>query len=211
MEAASGGTLFLDEIANLSLPMQAKILTAIEKRTISRLGSNRPIPVDVRFICATNTDIYREVENGYFRQDLFYRINTIELHLPPLRERGDDIHLLTEFFLRKFNGKYKKRFKGITDDARSKLASYKWPGNVRELQNVVERAVILSSGNRLNANDFIVQPAKMKSENDAESLNLEKNEMEAIEKALKRTGGNLNKAAELLGITRFSLYRKMKK
>jgi len=211
MEAASGGTLFLDEIANLSLPMQAKMLTAIEKRTISRLGSNQSIPVNVRLISATNTDIHREVENGNFRQDLLYRINTIELHIPPLRERGRDIQLLAEYFLQKFSSKYKKQIKGITTDAKTKLESYNWPGNVRELQNAVERAVILSSGNKLTANDFMLQPAETRKKHEPESLNLEQMEQETIEKALKRSEGNMNKAADLLGITRFSLYRKIKK
>ena len=211
MEAASGGTLFLDEIANLSLHAQAKMLTAIEKRTISRLGSNRQIPVDVRLISATNSDIYREVENGNFRQDLLYRINTIELHVPPLRERGHDILLLTEHFLQKYTGKYKKHIKGITSEAKTKLENYNWPGNVRELQNAVERAVILSSGNKLSANDFILQRAEMKKKNETELLNLELIEQKTVEKALERSGGNMRKAAELLGITRFSLYRKIKK
>jgi len=211
MEAASGGTLFLDEISNISLPMQAKMLTAIEKRTISRLGSNQSIPVDVRLISATNTDIYQEVENGNFRQDLLYRINTIELHIPPLRERDNDIVLLAEYFLQKFSGKYKKQIKGITSDAKTKLEKYNWPGNVRELQNAVERAVILSSQNKLTADDFILQPAEKRKKNEQESLNLEMIEQEVIEKALKRSNGNINKAAELLGITRFSLYRKIKK
>ena len=211
MEAASGGTLFLDEIANLSLTMQSKILTAIEKRMISRLGSNQPIPVDVRLICATNADIYREVENGNFRQDLLYRINTIELRVPPLRERGHDVLLLTEYFLQKFNNKYKKQIKGITSDAKVKLGNYNWPGNVRELQNAVERAVVLSAGNKLSAPDFILQPAESKRKKESDSLNLEQIEQEAIEKALERSGGNMNKAADLLGITRFALYRKMKK
>ena len=211
MEAASGGTLFLDEIANLSLPMQAKMLTAIEKRTISRLGSNQSIPVDVRLISATNTNIYKEVENGNFRQDLLYRINTIELHVPPLRERGGDIQLLAEYFLQKFSAKYKKQIKGITSEAKIKLENYSWQGNVRELQNAVERAVILSSGNKLSASDFLLQPAEIKRKNESESLNLELIEQEAIEKAMKRSQGNMNKAAELLGITRFTLYRKIKK
>jgi len=211
MEAASGGTLFLDEIANLSLTMQAKILTAIEKRMISRLGSNQTIPVDVRLICATNSDIYQEVEKGNFRQDLLYRINTIEIHVPPLRERGNDILLLTEYFIQKFNGKYKKQIKGITADAKTKLGNYNWPGNVRELQNAVERAVILSTGNKLSAMDFILQSAELRKKHETELLNLEQIEQETIERALKRSYGNLNKAAELLGITRFALYRKMKK
>jgi DNA-binding NtrC family response regulator len=212
MEAASGGTLFLDEIANLSLPMQAKMLTAIEKRTISRLGSNQPVPVDVRLISATNTNIYREVENGNFRQDLLYRINTIELHVPPLRERGRDIQLLAEHFLQKFNTKYKKHITGITSDAKTKLEKYSWSGNVRELQNAVEREVIHSSGSKLETKDFILQPVEKKKKNEQESsLNLELIEQEAIEKALKRSQGNMNRAAELLGISRFTLYRKIKK
>jgi transcriptional regulator with PAS, ATPase and Fis domain len=211
IEAASGGTLFLDEIANLSLTMQAKMLTAIEKRMISRLGSNHTIPVDVRLICATNSDIYHEVETGNFRQDLLYRINTIELHVPPLRERGSDILLLAEYFIQKFNNKYKKQVKGITADAKTKLENYNFPGNVRELQNIVERAVILSSGSKLNAMDFIVQPAETKRKKEIESLNLELIEQEAIEKALRHSSGNMNKAAELLGITRYALYRKIKR
>ena len=211
MEAASGGTLFLDEIANLSLQMQAKMLTAIEKRTISRLGSNRPIPVDVRLISATNADIYNEVEKGTFRQDLLYRINTIELHIPPLRERGSDILLLTDYFLQKLSVKYKKHIKGINTEAKSKLTHYSWPGNVRELQNIVERAVILSSGSYLEASDFNLQPADSKRKNGHETLNLKQIEQEAIEKALKMSGGNLNKAADMLGITRYTLYRKMNK
>jgi len=211
MEAASGGTLFLNEIANLSLPMQAKILTAIEKKTISRLGANKSIPIDVRLISATNSDIRQEVENGKFRQDLLYRINTIELHLPPLRERGKDIHLLAEYFLKKYTVKYKKHITGISPDAKNKLEYYNWPGNVRELQNAVERAVILSSGNTLNSIDFIFQPHESKRKNEVETFNLEQIEKETIEKALTRSHGNINKAAELLGITRFSLYRKIKK
>jgi len=211
LEAASGGTLFLDEIANLSPPMQAKLLTAIEKQIISRLGSTRMIPVDVRLICATNADIYNEATMNSFRMDLLYRINTIELHIPPLRERGDDIHQLAEYFLKKFAGKYKKPIKGFTADAKIKLSNYSWPGNVRELQNAVERAVILSSGNRLIGNDFIFRATEKTVKRDTETLNLEQIEQEAIEKALSRSGGNMNKASELLGINRFVLYRKLKK
>jgi DNA-binding NtrC family response regulator len=210
MEAASGGTLFLDEIANLSLPMQAKMLTAIEKRTISRLGSNRPIPVDVRLICATNVDIYREVDNGNFRQDLLYRINTIELYIPPLRERGKDILLLATHFVQKYAGKYKKHIQGISTEAKAKLESYSWPGNVRELQNAVERAVILSSEDLLSASDFLLKPTEIPRKDGSETFNLEQIEQEAIEKALKLSEGNISKAAELLGITRYTLYRKMK-
>ena len=211
MEAASGGTLFLDEIANLSLSMQAKLLTTIEKKQITRLGSNKIIPVDVRFICATNADIYRDVEDGRFRQDLLYRINTIELHIPPLRERGNDIILLAEYFVRRFAMKYKKNIQGIAKEVQKKLLAYHWPGNVRELQHAVERALILSDGNILKSCDFILQPTQSHHRKTAESLNLETLEAQTIEKALERTGGNINKAAELLGITRFALYRKLKR
>jgi transcriptional regulator with PAS, ATPase and Fis domain len=191
--------------------MQAKILTAIEKRTISRLGSNRTIPVDVRLICATNSNIYKEVEDGRFRQDLLYRINTIELHIPPLQERGRDIQLLAIYFLRKYSAKYKKKINEITPDAQHILDNYQWPGNVRELQNVVERAVILSSGNKLTANSFILQPTDTGRTVEPKTLNLKQIEQETIEKAMKRSGGSLGKASELLGISRFSLSRKIKK
>ncbi len=211
MEAASGGTLFLDEIANLSLPMQVKMLTAIEKKQITRLGSNKSIPVDVRFICATNADIYQDVEDGHFRQDLLYRINTIELHIPPLRERGNDVILLAKHFMHRFAMKYRKNVHEIAKEAQNKLLDYHWPGNVRELQHAVERALILSDGNILKADDLILQPAQNRKRKTAELLNLEALEAQAIEKAMERTGGNVNKAAELLGITRFTLYRKLKR
>ena len=158
MEVASGGTLFLDEIGNLSLSMQSKLLTAIEKRQISRLGSTRALPIDVRLICATNANIREMVENGQFRQDLLYRINTIEIHIPPLRERGEDIVLLAEFFLKKFAHKYKKEVQGLTREAKQKLMRYPWPGNVRELQHAMERAVILSKAAWLKPNDFMLTP-----------------------------------------------------
>ena len=145
MEAAHGGTLFLDEIGNLPLPMQAKLLTALEKRVITRLGGTEQIPIDVRLICATNAQIRHEVEQGRFRQDLLYRINTIELRIPPLRERGEDILLLAEFFLGRTARKYHKAVTGINREARQKLMRYAWPGNVRELEHAIERAVILTT------------------------------------------------------------------
>ncbi|MDR2056734.1 MAG: sigma-54 dependent transcriptional regulator [Dysgonamonadaceae bacterium] len=209
MEIANGGTLFLDEIGNLSLPMQAKLLTAIEKKQISRLGSTRTLPMDVRFISATNLDIYEAVQSGIFRQDLLYRINTIEIHIPPLRERGQDVLLLANCFLEKFSHKYKKSITGLTKETQNKIRHYSWPGNVRELQNVMERAVILSSDKILKAESITLQSGEKKKE--SENLNLSDIEREAIEKALKRSGGNLNKAAGLLGITRYALYRKIKK
>ena len=212
MEVASGGTLFLDEIGNLSLSMQSKLLTAIEKRQISRLGSTRALPIDVRLICATNANIREMVENGQFRQDLLYRINTIEIHIPPLRERGEDIVLLAEFFLKKFAHKYKKEVQGLTREAKQKLMRYPWPGNVRELQHAMERAVILSKAAWLKPNDFMLtpQPEKKKSELE-EILNLEQLELNAIKRALKLRHGNVSEAAGLLGITRYALYRKMSK
>lgn len=211
MEIASGGTLFLNEIGNLSPAVQAKMLTAIEKKEISRLGSTQTIPIDVRFISATNTDLYQEVENGNFRQDLLYRINTIEIHLPPLRERGNDILLLAEHFLDKFRHKYKRSIEGFSREAKEKIKAYNWPGNVRELQNVVERAVILSPDKILKGTSIILQANERRKTNDNESLNLDKLERNAIEKALIRSNGNMNKAADLLGITRYALYRKIKR
>ncbi|PXV57150.1 regulatory Fis family protein [Dysgonomonas alginatilytica] len=211
MEVASGGTLFLDEIANLSLAMQAKMLTAIEKKHITRLGSTKDIPIDVRYICATNTDIYQAVEDSAFRQDLLYRINTIEIHIPPLRERAGDIILLAEYFLQKFNHKYKKEIQSISQDAKHKLFTYSWPGNVRELQNVMERAVILASAKVLKNDDFILSLHKNRNPRSNEILNLGLLEQNAIENALKRTNGNLNQTAELLGISRYALYRKINK
>lgn len=211
MEIASGGTLFLNEIGNLSPAMQAKLLTAIEKKEITRVGSTRNIPIDVRFISATNADIYRDVINGNFRSDLLYRINTIEIQLPPLRERNKDIILLANHFLEKFAHKYKRPTESFSKGALDKLRNYSWPGNVRELQNVIERAVILSSQKTLQDSNIILQSSERKKKQESENLNLELLERETIEKALHLSSGNVNKAAELLGITRYALYRKIKR
>lgn len=211
MEVASGGTLFLDEIGNLSVSMQSKLLTAIEKKELARLGSTRTLPIDVRLISATNMDIHRMVDEGSFRQDLLYRINTIELHIPPLRERGQDIQLLADHFLARYARKYKKEVTGISRDGRNKLQQYGWPGNVRELQHAIERAVILCSGNTLKADDFMLRPATPSRKSNNEELNLNALEKDAIERALRRADGNVTRAAELLGITRFALYRKLDK
>lgn len=212
MEIASGGTLFLDEIGNLSLQMQSKLLTAIEKRQISRLGSTSVIPIDVRLICATNANILEMVKKGEFRQDLLYRINTIEIHIPPLRERGEDILLLADHFLKKYAHKYKKDIQSLSKDAKQKLMHYHWPGNVRELQHAIERAVIIANTNTLKAENFMltVQEETKESVLD-ETLNLVELERLAIDRAMKRCGGNVSSAAELLGITRFALYRKIGK
>ena len=211
MEVAAGGTLFLDEIGNLSLPMQSKLLTAIEKRQVSRLGSTKVIPIDVRLISATNADINQLVEEGKFRQDLLYRINTIEIHIPPLRERGQDIILLAEHFLQVYSHKYKKEINGMNREAKQKLLKYRWPGNVRELQHAIERAVILSNGTLLKPGDFSFRSLPEKTSTDDEVFNLRELERDAIERAMKRCNGNSSQAAELLGITRYSLYRKLDK
>ena len=211
MEVASGGTLFLDEIGNLSLSMQSKLLTAIEKRQISRLGATKALPINVRLICATNANIRQMVEEGTFRQDLLYRINTIEIHIPPLRERGGDIILLAEHFLQKYAHKYKKEIQGLTREAKQKLLNYGWPGNVRELQHAIERAAILTQNLWLRPDDFMLTPQKEKKNLLDETLNLKELEDMAIKRALKRCSGNVSNAAELLGITRYALYRKLEK
>ena len=211
LEVALGGTLFLDEIGNLSLSMQSKLLTAIEKRRISRLGATKSIPIDVRLICATNADIRQMVEEGTFRQDLLYRINTIEIHIPPLRERGDDIVLLAEHFLQKYAHKYKKEIQGLSREAKQKLLRYSWPGNVRELQHAIERAVILAQFGWLRPDDFMLTPQPEKKSLLDETLNLEELELKAIQRAMKKAVGNVSNAAELLGITRYTLYRKLEK
>lgn len=216
MEVASGGTLFLDEIGNLSLHAQTKLLTAIEKRLITRVGSTKERNIDVRIISATNTDLQSMVEKGIFRQDLMYRINTIEIHIPPLRERGDDVILLAEFFLEKYASKYNKKIKGISRDAKIMLARYGWPGNVRELQHAVERAVIMEESTIIKPYSLMI-PQKDKNSSNAPllqgemTMNLEELERDAIERAMKRANGNISHAAELLGITRYSLYRKLGK
>ena len=211
MEVATNGTLFLDEIGNLSLPMQSKLLTAIEKRQISRLGSTQTVPIDVRLICATNADIRQMVEDGNFRQDLLYRINTIEIHIPPLRERGNDIILLAEHFLNHYARKYKKEMHGLTREAKNKLLKYAWPGNVRELQHTIERAVILGDGSMLKPENFLFHTTSKQKKEEEVILNLEQLERQAIEKALRISNGNISRAAEYLGITRFALYRKLEK
>lgn len=211
MEVATGGTLFLDEIGNLFLPMQSKLLTAIEKRQISRLGSTQAVSIDVRLICATNANIRQMVEEGGFRQDLLYRINTIEIQIPPLRERGDDIILLAEYFLDRYARKYKKEMHGLTREAKNKLLKYAWPGNVRELQHTMERAVILGDGSLLKPENFPFHSTPKQKKEEEVLLNLEQLERQTVEKAMRLSEGNMTRAAEYLGITRFALYRKLEK
>lgn len=216
MEVAGGGTLFLDEIGNLPLLSQAKLLTAIEKREIVRVGGTKPKQIDVRLICATNADLAAMVADGDFRQDLRFRVNTIEIHIPPLRERGEDVILLAEFFLAKFARKYNKEVRSIGREAKKILLSYEWPGNVRELQHAVERAVILEDTTILRAHNLMLAPdsgaaVMKKTKGDELTMNLEELERDAIDRAMKRADGNITRAAELLGITRFALYRKLGK
>jgi DNA-binding NtrC family response regulator len=211
-EIASKGTLFLDEIGNLSLPLQTKLLTAIERREVTRVGSNKSVSVDVRLICATNNDVYDMVAHNLFRQDLLYRVNTVEIHLPPLRERGDDIALLAQHFLKIFSKKYKKSIRGITSGAIKKLMHYAWPGNVRELQHAIERAIIMTETPNLEPDDFILATPRRKSGDlEFDTYNLDEIEQRIIEKVLKQNQGNITQAAQELGLTRTSLYRRMEK
>lgn len=211
-EIASGGTLFLDEIGNLSLPMQAKLLTVLERREITRVGANKPNHINVRLICATNNNIHHMVQNDSFRQDLLYRINTVEIHLPPLRERTSDIPLLSDHFLNIYSKKYRKKIKGISSDAMRKLNQYHWPGNVRELQHALERAVIMSDTDTLQPDDFLLTTRNEKvAEIEIDTYNLEEVEKNIIVKVLKQNQGNVTQAATVLGLTRTSLYRRMEK
>jgi two-component system response regulator HydG len=210
-EIASKGTLFLDEIGNLSLPLQAKLLTAIERREVIRVGSNKPIPFDVRLICATNIDIHHLVEEDRFRQDLLYRINTVEIHLPPLRGRTGDISVLAHHFLKIYSKKYKKSIAKISQAALNKLNHYEWPGNVRELQHALERAIIMCDGNSLEPDDFFFSSKKKQEDVALDTFNLDELEKTVILKVLRQNQGNITQAAKELGLTRTSLYRRMEK
>jgi DNA-binding NtrC family response regulator len=211
-ELASGGTLFLDEIGNLSLAMQAKLLSVLETRRVTRLGSNAPRAIDIRLICATNMPIHEMVARSDFRQDLLYRINTVEIQLPLLRERQEDIALLADHFLRIFSKKYKKRISGISVPALKKLERYQWPGNIRELIHTLERAVILSESQTLQPADFLFPDTEKEVEGVVfDNYNLEDVEKTVIRKALKKHAGNVSHAAGDLGLTRTSLYRRMEK
>ncbi len=209
-ETASGGTLFLDEISNLSLPLQAKLLRALEERRITPLGANKSLAVDIRLLCATNADIYKLMAEKRFRQDLLYRINTVEIHIPPLRDRGDDIVLLADYFTRKYASKYGKSIKKVSAAAMKKLKHYHWPGNVRELRHTIERAIVLSENKTLQTDDFLF-PTIQKEDDLFQDFNLDRIEKLAIKKALTKFGGNITRAAKELGLTRAALYRRMDK
>lgn len=225
-EVASGGTLFLDEIGNVPLHLQTKLLTAIQTKSVTRVGSNIPVPVDIRLICATNRDLLQMVASGQFREDLFFRINTIHLTLPPLRERIEDIVPLAELFVRKYAVKYGKDIGGISDEACKELQQQPWKGNIRELQHVVEKAVILSEKGMLELEDFFpgqqerrgpgrrsrtaVQALK-ESVKRGDVVTLDDMEKELIRVAMRQHDGNLTAVAQQLGITRQTLYNKLKK
>ena len=211
-ELANRGTLFLDEIGNLPLALQTKLLTVLQNRRVTRVGSTTSKEIDIRLVCATNQSLNEMVADSTFRQDLLFRINTIEIHLPPLRERTEDVEALTNHFLKLYASKYKKEVSGCSKETISKLEKHTWPGNVRELQHAVERAVIMSDSNVLEPSDFLLTQET----SDAEQVlfddyNLEEVEKMVLRKALKKHEGNISKAAEELGLTRASLYRRMDK
>jgi len=212
-EIASGGTLFLDEIGNLPPELQAKLLTVIQNREIIKVGSNKPIKIDIRLICATNKPIYDLSGENKFRQDLLYRINTVEIHLPPLRERSGDIPLLAEHFLSIYNRKYKRENLIFESGTLKRLENYSWPGNIRELKHSIERSVILCEGNSLKPTDLFLKEPQTKSGEEEEfaTYNLDEIEKRIIRKALVKYEGNISKAANELGLTRTSLYRRMEK
>lgn len=212
-EVADKGTLFLDEIGNLSMPLQSKLLTVLQKREVTRIGTNKAIPVDIRLICATNMHVHEMVQEHTFRQDLLYRINTVEIFLPPLRERHDDIPQLSNHFLKQYSQKYRKNFSGFTPAAMELLQRYPWPGNIRELQHAIERAIIMAEGDQLDSRDFFFLSAKPASEKVQASvtLNLDDMERSTIQRAIDKNGGNISKAAKELGLTRASLYRRLEK
>ncbi len=209
-ELANGGTLFLDEIGNLSMNLQSKLLSALQSRQITRVGSNNATEVDIRLICATNMPLHQMVKEGRFRQDLLYRINTVEIAIPPLAERVDDIPLLANHFLNYYSRKYRKEVLSISNEAITKLKKYPWPGNVRELQHAIERAVIMADSATLQESDFLFS-RKGNDAPTADTLNLDEVEKAAVAKAIQLHNGNISKAAEELGLTRASLYRRMEK
>lgn len=225
LQAAEGGTLFLDEVGNLPLHLQSRLLTALEQRTVIPVGSNQAIPIDVRIVAATNLEKHKLNDPEYFRQDLLFRLNTVELNLPPLRQRPEDIPTIAEHYIELFCRKYGKTPKTLSDNALQALCADAWPGNVRALRHAVERAIILSDQDTLQAHDFQLDPhntAALNSHPDAmqqpesvlassADLNLDKLEKQAIAQALKQHGYNISHAAKTLGLTRAALYRRMEK
>ncbi len=209
IEVAYGGSLFLDEIGNLDMALQSKLLTVLQNKKVTPIGSSQAIPVDFRLICATNQPLYNMVDDGEFREDLLYRINTIQIELPPLRQRQEDIPVLAQFFLQKFASKYKREIHKIDASAIQKLKKHSWPGNIRELEHVIEKAVILSEGNQLTNSDFYFNDQSV--DDSPDTLNLEENEIRLLRMALRKNDDNVSEAARELGISRKTMYNKMKK
>jgi len=212
MEAAAGGTLFLDEIGNISMYQQAKLLSVLQNKQVIKLGTNQVIPLDFRLVSATNIPIYELAAESKFRKDLIYRINTVEIKLPPLRKRGKDILLLAAFYLKRYAGKYQRTATRFSDEATARLMSYLWPGNVRELQHTIERAVIMSDKEVIGLEDldFTAIEAALP-ENGSDSLQLREIEKETIMKVIDMHKGNITQAAKELGLTRTALYRRLNK
>jgi len=212
-EAASGGTLFLDEIGNISLSQQAKLLTVLQNRQVIRLGTNQPVPIDIRLICATNVPIYELASESRFRKDLIYRINTVEINLPPLRQRGDDIVMLAQHFVKVYAAKYRKPPLHFDEQTIKKLKQYSWPGNVRELQHAIERVVIMAEGEVLQPKDFHFSPleSQPRAPEPLQDMRLDEIEKNTIQKVIDKHQGNITKAAKELGITRTALYRRLGK
>ncbi len=213
-ELANRGTLFLDEIGNLSMPLQAKLLTVLQNRKVSRVGSNKDTPVDIRLICATNMPLYDMVKENRFRQDLLYRINTIEIEIPSLRDRMEDIPMLSAHFLKYYADKYSKNVTKISEAAMTRMNKHPWPGNIRELQHAIERAIILSNSSVLQPEDFTFNTSTGKDSEqpiNLDQFNLDEVEKLLIRKVLKKYNGNITQAAAELGLTRSSLYRRLEK
>jgi DNA-binding NtrC family response regulator len=210
-ETASGGTLFLDEIGNLSLTMQSKLLTAIQNRLIYKVGSKTPIPFEIRLICATNKNLQEMVSKNLFREDLYYRINTIVIEIPPLRDRDEDIVLLAEHFLKEYANKYEKFYLKFNSKTLDKLMKYNWPGNVRELQHTIEKAVILCDSDILMPEDFIISHSTQPPSLQQKPSTFAEIEKQAMQIALSNNNGNVIKAAKELDIARQTMYNKMQK
>ncbi len=209
-ELAQGGTLFLDEIGNIPVREQSKLLSVLQNRTIYRVGDNQPVPIDIRLITATNMPLNDMITEGSFREDLLYRINTVEIHVPPLRERQEDIPILANHFLQNYMIKYRKPTLSFADETIEQMRKYHWPGNIREMQHAIERAVIMCDSNRISASDLIFRKTKPQ-ESKLQSLNVEEIEKEAIRAAILKNNGNLSHAARELGMGRTTLYRKMER
>jgi two-component system response regulator HydG len=212
-EAADGGTLFLDEIGNISLQQQSKLLTVLQNRQVTRIGTNKPIPVDIRLLCATNLPLAELSNENRFRKDLLYRINTVEIVIPPLRKRGEDIGLLADHFLKLYSRKYMRSITGLSDAAHKKIMSHPYPGNVRELQYSIERAVIMADGEILQPGDIIFSPleSSVTDGDEVKEVKLSAVEKNTILRVIHKHNGNITKAAKELGITRTSLYRRISK